>query len=87
MPTRPRRRSVLAGAPRRRARRLVDLSLAEVGQHRRRNFMDVFLAMEPGVDAEPTDAPRWETPSIERTADGWVGFNTNAPHQIGASSA
>ena len=62
---------------------LVDVSLAEVTNVGAGNFMDVFHAIEPGVDAEPTTGPRaFETPSIERTADGWVGFNTNAPHQI-----
>jgi crotonobetainyl-CoA:carnitine CoA-transferase CaiB-like acyl-CoA transferase len=62
---------------------LVDVSLAEVANIGAANFMDVFHAIEPGVDAEPTSPPRlFETPSIERTADGWVGFNTNAPHQI-----
>ena len=62
---------------------LVDLSLAEVANTGAANFMDVFLAVELGVDGEPATPPRvFETPSIERTADGWVGFNTNAPHQV-----
>ena len=62
---------------------LVDVSQAEVTNVGAANFMDVFHAIEPGVDLEPTTGPRaFETPSIERTADGWVGFNTNAPHQI-----
>ncbi len=61
----------------------VDISLAEVANVGAANFMDVFHAIEPGVDGEPTTPPRvFETPSIERTLDGWVGFNTNAPHQI-----
>ena len=62
---------------------LVDLSLAEVANVGGANFMDVFHAIGEGVDAEPSTPPRaFETPSIERTADGWVGFNTNAPHQL-----
>ena len=63
---------------------LVDVSLAEVGYIGAANFMDVFIAVEHGPDAEVTGiVPRtYEIPSIERTADGWVGFNTNAPHQI-----
>jgi crotonobetainyl-CoA:carnitine CoA-transferase CaiB-like acyl-CoA transferase len=61
----------------------VDLSLAEVANLGASNFMDVFFAVGPSVDAEPQGSPRsFETPSIERSADGWVGFNTNAPHQI-----
>jgi crotonobetainyl-CoA:carnitine CoA-transferase CaiB-like acyl-CoA transferase len=64
---------------------LVDLSLAEVANTGAANFMDVFLAVEFGIDGEPVTPPRvFETPSIERTADGWVGFNTNAPHQVTA---
>jgi crotonobetainyl-CoA:carnitine CoA-transferase CaiB-like acyl-CoA transferase len=63
---------------------LIDVSLAEVGYIGAANFMDVFIAVEHGPDAEASGiVPRaYETPSIERTADGWVGFNTNAPHQI-----
>ena len=62
---------------------VVDISLAEVANVGAANFMDVFHAIEPGVDAEPSTPPRlYETPSIEKTSDGWVGFNTNAPHQI-----
>ena len=26
----------------------------------------------------------WETPSVEPTKDGWVGFNTNSPHHFEA---
>jgi crotonobetainyl-CoA:carnitine CoA-transferase CaiB-like acyl-CoA transferase len=64
---------------------LVDLSLAEVANNGAANFMDVFHAVQSGAGTEPAGPPRaLETPSIERTADGWVGFNTNAPHQVGA---
>jgi crotonobetainyl-CoA:carnitine CoA-transferase CaiB-like acyl-CoA transferase len=63
---------------------LVDVSLAEVAYVGAANFMDVFIVVEQGPDGEPSGIPprTFETPSIERTADGWVGFNTNAPHQI-----
>ncbi len=64
---------------------LVDLSLAEVANLSAGNFMDVMHALALGPDAEPESPPRvLETPSIERTSDGWVGFNTNAPHQATA---
>ena len=36
-------------------------------------------ASTPSRQAPPRG---FETPSIEPTADGWVGFNTNAPHQF-----
>lgn len=62
---------------------LIDLSLAEVANTGAANFMDVFHAIGLGPDAAPVGPPRtFETPSIERTSDGWVGFNTNAPHQV-----
>jgi crotonobetainyl-CoA:carnitine CoA-transferase CaiB-like acyl-CoA transferase len=61
---------------------LVDLAIAEVANTGAGNFMDVFHAVASGAAADPTTPPRaFETPSIERTADGWVGFNTNGPHQ------
>ncbi|HEV7760126.1 MAG TPA: CoA transferase [Acidimicrobiales bacterium] len=62
---------------------LVDVALAEVANNGGANFMDLFHAVDRGADAEPVAPPRhFETPSIERTSDGWVGFNTNAPHQV-----
>ena len=64
---------------------LVDLAVAEVANTGAANFMDLFHAIDRGAGAEPVAPPRaFETPSIERTADGWVGFNTNAPHQATA---
>jgi len=64
---------------------LVDVAVAEVANTGAANFMDLFHAIERGADAEPVVPPRaFESPSIERTADGWVGFNTNAPHQATA---
>ncbi|QYG93222.1 CoA transferase [Iamia sp. SCSIO 61187] len=62
---------------------LVDLSLAEVANLGASNYLDVFHAVQSGAEAEPVGPVRnREIPSIERTADGWIGFNTNAPHQI-----
>jgi crotonobetainyl-CoA:carnitine CoA-transferase CaiB-like acyl-CoA transferase len=66
---------------------LIDLSQAELLHAAASNYMDVFHAVahaeDGGADADPTGPPRTlETPSIERSADGWVGFNTNSPHQI-----
>jgi crotonobetainyl-CoA:carnitine CoA-transferase CaiB-like acyl-CoA transferase len=62
---------------------LVDVALAEVANNGGANFMDLFHAVDRGADADPVAPPRhFETPSIERTSDGWVGFNTNAPHQV-----
>lgn len=63
---------------------LVDLSLCEVNNVGASNYLDVFHAVANGPDTPPADQIRsLELPSIERTADGWVGFNTNAPHMIG----
>ncbi|OWY59368.1 hypothetical protein B7486_74940, partial [cyanobacterium TDX16] len=62
---------------------LVDLSLCEVTNVGASNYLDVFHAVANGPDAAPEGPIRNpELPSIERTADGWVGFNTNAPHMI-----
>lgn len=64
---------------------LVDVSVAETNYVGGANFADVFHGLQFGPDADPQGPPRqWEIPSIERTKDGWVGFNTNAPHQLQA---
>ncbi len=64
---------------------LVDLSIAEVANTGSRATSWTSSTLQVGSDGEPKGPPRvLETPSIERTADGWVGFNTNAPHQIDA---
>ncbi len=64
---------------------VIDVSIAEVNYLGGSNFADVFHAMQWGADATPVGSPRQlEIPSIERTKDGWVGFNTNAPHQLQA---
>jgi crotonobetainyl-CoA:carnitine CoA-transferase CaiB-like acyl-CoA transferase len=63
---------------------LVDLSLCEVQNVGASNYLDVFHAVANGPDAPPTGSIRsLELPSIERSKDGWVGFNTNSPHMIG----
>jgi crotonobetainyl-CoA:carnitine CoA-transferase CaiB-like acyl-CoA transferase len=62
---------------------LVDLSIAEVANNGSANFMEVFHFLQHGPGVEPSGAARvLELPSIEPTADGWVGFNTNSPHMI-----
>ena len=66
---------------------LIDLSQAELLHAAASNYMDVFHAVahaeDGGAEADPTGPPRTlETPSIEKSSDGWVGFNTNSPHQI-----
>ena len=64
---------------------LIDLSVAEANYLGGANFFDLYHAMLLGPDEEPAGSPRTpEIPSIERTKDGWVGFNTNAPHQVQA---
>ena len=64
---------------------VVDVSIAEATYLGGANFFDLYHAMLLGPDEEPAGSPRTpEIPSIERTKDGWVGFNTNAPHQVQA---
>lgn len=62
---------------------LVDLSLCEVGQLTCTLFSDLFASLRgrPPLDAQPP-ARSFETPSIEPTADGYVGFNTNTRTQF-----
>ena len=82
---RPRRSLCWEGRRRGGPGALIDLSRCEVANTGAGNFMDVFHAVQSGFDTPPVGPPRvLETPSIERTADGWVGFNTNAPHQLEA---
>ncbi len=64
---------------------VVDVSIAEANYLGGANFSDLYHAMLAGPEANPVGPPRQlEIPSIERTKDGWVGFNTNAPHQLQA---
>lgn len=58
----------------------VDFSLLEVMNIAGSMYADLFHAL---AGRPPTDAPARsvEIPSIEPTADGWVGFNTNSRQQ------
>ncbi len=60
---------------------LIDVSLSEVANLTGSNFSDLFnsLAGRPPLDRP---ARTVELPSIEPTADGWVGFNTNTREQF-----
>jgi len=64
---------------------LVDVSLAEVANFTGTTYADLIMSM---VDRPqlPADKPArsQELPSIEPTADGWVGFNTNTRAQFEA---
>ena len=61
----------------------IDISLAEVAHLGGANYLELYHDIGEGVGAPLVDPPRvLESPSIERTVDGWVGFNTNAPHQV-----
>jgi len=62
---------------------LVDLSLCEVGQLTCTLFSDLFASLRgrPPLEGQPP-ARSFETPSIEPTADGYVGFNTNTRSQF-----
>ena len=63
----------------------VDLARCDVANLGGCNFMDLMHAIGHGVDGAPVGPMRgWESPSIEPTADGWVGFNTNSPHHFEA---
>ncbi|MGI9604159.1 MAG: CoA transferase [Acidimicrobiales bacterium] len=60
---------------------VVDVSIAEVCNLSMTMFADLYHQLEGRP--EPTAVP-WslETPSIEPTADGYVGFNTNTRQQL-----
>ena len=61
---------------------VIDLSLHEVATLSSTLFADMYASMRgrPPLDGA---VPRVvETPSIEPTADGWVGFNTNTRQQF-----
>jgi crotonobetainyl-CoA:carnitine CoA-transferase CaiB-like acyl-CoA transferase len=59
----------------------IDLSLLEAISLCSTNFIDVFWSL---IGRPPLGGPArtQETPSIEPTADGWVGFNTNTGQQF-----
>jgi len=60
---------------------LIDFSLQEVMAYGTTNFMDTMWGLlgRPPVTGSVQST---ETPSIEPTRDGWVGFNTNSAQQI-----
>ena len=63
----------------------IDLSLLEIANYVFTNFSDTMNRLMQGSTADPPHAllaPAVETPSIEPTADGYVGFCTNARQQF-----
>ena len=63
----------------------VDLSLLETANYIFTNFSETMNRLMQGSPADPPHAllsPTVETPSIEPTADGFVGFCTNARQQF-----
>ena len=64
---------------------LVDVSMIEVGNITSTLFQAVTYALrgKPDISAAPP-ARSYETPSIEPTLDGFVGFNTNTRNQFDA---
>ncbi|WP_419928902.1 CaiB/BaiF CoA transferase family protein [Candidatus Poriferisocius sp.] len=60
---------------------VIDLSMLETGTFAGTRFAQVeyALAGRPPIDRPPRTI---EAPSIEPTADGWVGFNTNTRDQF-----
>ena len=63
----------------------IDLALFEVANFVFTNFSDTMNRLMQGSTADPPHAlmaPAVETPSIESTADGYVGFCTNARQQF-----
>lgn len=75
------RRAVRGGA----AGELVDLSILEVGNVTSTLFGDLMYALRGSPDLTGAPPARtFETPSIEPTLDGYVGFNTNTRLQFEA---
>jgi len=64
---------------------LIDLSRCEVANLTATNFFSIahVLRGSPPLESLPP-ARNFETPSIEPTADGYVGFNTNTRPQLDA---
>jgi crotonobetainyl-CoA:carnitine CoA-transferase CaiB-like acyl-CoA transferase len=63
----------------------IDLSLLETANFVFTNFSETMNRLMQGSPADPQHAllaPTTETPSIEPTADGYVGFCTNARQQF-----
>ncbi len=61
---------------------LIDVSVQEVATLSSTLFADLYTSMRgrPSLDGPPPRSV--ETPSIEPTSDGWVGFNTNTRQQF-----
>ena len=64
-----------------RAGELVDLSMSEVANTTATTAADLMDSLR-GRPTPDRPGRSFETPSIEPTSDGWVGFNTNTPHQF-----
>lgn len=59
----------------------VDLAMLDAMNLSATIFMDLLYRLM-GLHEAPWPARTTETPSIEPTADGWVGFNTNSAQQF-----
>ncbi len=59
----------------------VDLAMLDTMNLSSTIFMDLIYRLM-GLHEAPWPARTTETPSIEPTADGWVGFNTNSAQQF-----
>lgn len=75
--------AALRGAARTGDGELVDVSWAEVANNTCTLFADTSdaIAGRPDLTGAPLSRT-YETPSVEPTLDGWVGFNTNARQQF-----
>ena len=72
----------LYGARRGAGGTVIDVSVQEVATLSSTLFADLYASMRgrPSLDGPPPRSV--ETPSIEPTSDGWVGFNTNTRQQF-----
>ena len=72
----------LYGARRGAGGTVIDVSIQEVATISSTLFADLYTSMRgrPSLDGPPPRSV--ETPSIEPTSDGWVGFNTNTRQQF-----
>jgi crotonobetainyl-CoA:carnitine CoA-transferase CaiB-like acyl-CoA transferase len=62
---------------------LIDVSLCEVANLTGSLYADLMYSLAGRPPIDPTRPARTvELPSIEPTADGWVGFNTNSRQQF-----
>ena len=60
----------------------VDLSMTDVMAIAGSTFTDLLMSLFKRPPVAGTPARSEETPSIEPTKDGWIGFNTNAGHHF-----